>query len=215
MKPKPGLGRLSLSGFITSSGCILVLTFCPLLVSAGAVSDDIRTGRVLWLHTFGVGRTEFIISKIIATTLLETVSISLPLLVFFAYLGITGHGSSWRLLLLVQVAIFVYFLYWSSLLILLSTFLRSWANSALAYGLQLTFPFIVVPVISRIPAGAEVIRCIGTVSYGPLFSILRLAKGQNYPQSEMIVASLALGLFIAGAVYIYSNTAFGEALRKD
>jgi ABC-type transport system involved in multi-copper enzyme maturation permease subunit len=205
----------SLAGFLSSPGSILVLTFYPLVVSAGAVSDDVRTGRVLWLHTFGVGRAEYIIFKILSATLLETLAMSLPILAFFAYLGLTGHGSSWRLLLLVQVSIFVYFLYWSSFLVFLSTFLRSWANSAFAYGLQLVFPFIVVPLISNMSAGAQAIRYFGTVCYGPVFSISRLARGQLYPRTELIVASLALGLFIVGAVYIYSRTAFGETLRKE
>jgi ABC-type transport system involved in multi-copper enzyme maturation permease subunit len=207
-------GGASLGAFLLSPGSVLILTFMPLVVSAGVVSDDVRTGRVLWLHTFGAGRTAFIVSKIVAATLLQAISLGIPLLAFFVYLGLTGHGSSWRLHLFVQSSIFLYFLYWSAYLVLLSTFLKSWANSALAYALQLSVPFILVPLSSRMP-GLHVANYVVTVFCGPAAAIYMVGRGLAYPPADLAVTFVALGLFAVAASYIYRHTAVGEALKQE
>lgn len=201
----------SLQDFYRTPTVILVFTMFPVIFCAGILWEEVATGRVLILHSLGVSRPAFVLGRTLGAAAFCVAGVAVPHFAVCIYLSTASPDFSWRAGGQVLCFVFFYFVYCASVLVFVSTFVRSWGNSALVMGLQLVAGALLDLFSFRLGEfGPSVIRFGRLLIMGPLGFVMQSSRSASPDAADLIFVTLLTAAFLLAASSVYGRTEIGK-----
>lgn len=209
-------GEASWESFYRHPAVLPALILFPLIVCAGIVAAEVSSGRALLLHALGASRKQFVIGRLLGAAAFCWSCLLVSHLMIGGYLVWTGNRTSWRAAIVTAVFAGSYFVYMAALLVALSTFIRSWGNSAVLLGLQTATAILGDLLVSGEHGDpGQWIRLARLLFVGPLRLVVQSASGALPDAKDVaVVLALLLNYTAAGAV-IYHRAEIGRWVGRE
>ena len=203
-------GLLDWSGFYRSPLVALVSIMLPVFACAGALADEVTSGRVLLLHSMKTPRYVLVSAKIIGVATFCWLAWLGPHLLLALHLARGAGTLSLTPGLLIPVYLLFHTLYFCSLLVFISVFVKSWGNSAIVFaGVFLVAIFLDAFERSLGELSPLLPDFLKTVALGPMRFVAKVSVGTIPAPAEVLLVGFLTLFFWLVAVLSYSRKQIG------
>lgn len=209
-------GGAAWESYYRNPAVLLALNVFPLIVCAGIIAGEVGSGRAALLHSLGASRKQFVIGRLMGGAAFCWACMLVPHLMVGGYLVWTRSEASWGTAIFTALFTGLHFTYMAALLVALSTFIRSWGNSAVLLGLQAATAILVDLLVSSVREDpAQWLRLARLLVAGPLRLIVESSSG-ILPTGKDVATVLALLVtYTALGAVAYQRAEIGRWVGRE